>query len=418
MDCLSSDGSLLMLPELPPFEVAWLEELSQLTFPEISTLVAKKLLGQYLSDSVLEQVCAEAFDFMVPLIPLSPEMFVMELTHGPTASYKDFGAQFLAKVLPHLVALDEQKPLHLVLATAGDTGAALALAMAPVKGVKLSLVFPNRGVSAVQKAQMTTWAAKGFHHVQAIEVNGAIDDCQRLVKELIKDRSYCQAHRITSFNSLNLLHWLPQCFCYAWAWSHMKKLGQPIVISVPSGHLSNVSAGLLMKRLGLPIHAFVAANNVNHPYGDYVLTGIRSVSPVRPTLSSTLDIAVPNNLERILYLYGQNRMALARDLFPSWCSDDFTQFQMKNIHKLTGYVMEPHTAIGFQGLESYTAHHHYPFTGLVVGTVHPAKHLSTLPGELAKDVAIPASLQGITELPQDFVKTEVDVYALRDLITT
>jgi threonine synthase len=258
---LAPDGSLYMLPDIQPFTEQFLQDLIGLSFPEMAFKVSQKLIGQYIDHDTLKAICNESFKFLVPFIPLGPEIYVMELFHGPSGAFKDFGARFMARLLPLLVA-DNQQVLDILVATSGDTGGAVAMGFDNVPNTRVTILYPKGKVTPLQEAQLTTHGK----NVIALEIEGTFDDCQALVKQAFNDVELANHLNLTSANSINVARILPQSFYYVWAWMHLQTSGLPIVISVPSGNFGNVYAGIYMKQCGFPIHSFIASNNANHPY--------------------------------------------------------------------------------------------------------------------------------------------------------
>jgi len=383
---LAPDGGLYMPERFEQLPSGFLESARGMSFHEIALTMAGSLFGREPGDGVLRRIIVEAFDFKVPLVTLADGLHVLELFHGPTLAFKDFAARFMARLMAHFV-VGESRELHILVATSGDTGSAVAHGFQGVPGIRVHILYPSGRVSAIQEAQLTTIGG----NVSALEVAGTFDDCQRMVKEAFLDREIGSRLMLSSANSINIARLIPQSFYYVWAWSRLEDGGHPTVVSVPSGNFGNLTAGLIAKRMGLPVQCFIAAVNRNDAVPRYLRTGSYSPGPVIPTLSNAMDVSNPSNFDRILDLYGRDHLRLAGDLKGFSFSDDQTRAAMRRLHDRYGYVADPHGAVGYLGIESFVEGNGGSVDAVFLETAHPAKFPDTV--EQATGISVPVPPQ-------------------------
>ena len=364
---LSPEGGLYLPEVIEPLPAGELEALRDEDLPEIGTRVAAHLLEGELSPEELAPLVRRALDFPVPLVPLGPDTWILELFHGPTGSFKDVGARFLAALVgAYRATLD--RPVIVVVATSGDTGGAVAHAFHREEGVRTVVLFPEGKVSPVQRRQLTEVGG----NVEPVGVLGTFDDCQRLVKRAIGDPDLAEVALLTSANSINVGRLLPQSFYYFHAWSRLPEGGPPALFTVPSGNLGNLTGGVLAHRLGLPVGGFVAATNENDTLVRFLDTGRLEPRPAVQTLSSAMDVAEPNNLERLLHLFDGDPAALSDRVTGSAHGDEETLEAIRRVHEEHGYLMDPHTAVGWLALRE--KRDEAPgAAGVILSTASPAK---------------------------------------------
>jgi threonine synthase len=378
---LAPGGGLWLPDPLPVFH----------DWPELLALAwSDRLLADELGREPLEKAVREALDFPIPLVPVRPNIYSLELFHGPTLAFKDFGARFFAAVLD--LVRDPARPVTILTATSGDTGAAVAHAFWKRQGVRAIVLYPRGRVSDLQERQFATLG----ENVTALSVDGAFDDCQTLVKAAFADADLSARHGLTSANSINIARLLPQTLYYMEAVAALRRLGisEAPVFSVPSGNFGNLSAGLLARAMGLPVKAFIAATNANTTVPDYLETGDYRPRPSVATLSNAMDVGAPNNWERIEHLFKGDLEALRRFLRWGWKSDEETE---ETIRVLQGfdYLADPHAAVAYGVLTERLA----PVeTGVFLGTAHPAKFLPVYE-RLGIGVPIPESLAAVAGRP-------------------
>ncbi|MBW8877474.1 MAG: threonine synthase [Acidobacteria bacterium] len=405
---IAPGGGLWMPDPLPVFP-DW-PELLDLAWSERCAVVLDRLLADELGREPVAQAVREALDFPVPLVPVRPGVFALELFHGPTLAFKDFGARFFAAVLDDVREPREPgRPVTILTATSGDTGAAVARAFWRRPGVRAVVLYPQGRVSALQELQFATLG----ENVTALAVDGAFDDCQTLVKTAFADAGLTARHGLTSANSINVARLLPQTLYYAEAVAALRRLGisEPPVIAVPSGNFGNLCAGLLARAMGLPVKAFIAATNANTTVPDYLETGDYRPRPSVATLSNAMDVGAPNNWERIENLFKGDLEALRRVLRWGSQSDAETERSIREL-STHGYLADPHAAVAWGVLRARLQPGE---TGVFLGTAHPAKFLPVYE-RLGIEVAIPPALSDLLGRP--FLGREIpnEVGALREVL--
>jgi threonine synthase len=402
---LAPNGGLWMPEPLPAFE-DW-PALLDLGWTERSAVLMDRLLGDELDRDALADAVRSALDFPVPLARVRPEIYALELFHGPTLAFKDFGARFFAAVLDLL--REPGRPVTILTATSGDTGAAVAHAFWRRSGVRAVVLYPRGRVSALQERQFATLG----ENVSALAVEGGFDDCQALVKAAFADAELAARHGLTSANSINVARLLPQTLYYAEAVAALRRRGlfDPPVFGVPSGNFGNLCAGLLARATGLPVASFVAATNANTTVPEYLETGTYRPRPSVPTLSNAMDVGAPNNWERIEHLFGGDLEALRRVLRWGSRSDAETVESLRALCS-AGYLADPHAAVAYGVLADRLAPGE---TGVFLATAHPAKFLPVYE-RLGIDVPIPESLSVLLDRPLAAREIPNDFAAVRQIL--
>ena len=365
---LAPDGGLYMPVEIARRSPEELEEFRRLPFTEVCFRVVRPFAGAEVPEEVLWQVVSEAINFPVKLVSLSPALHILELFHGPTLAFKDFGARFMARLMGYFVR-GETRPLTVLVATSGDTGSAVAHGFLGVSGIRVVILYPSKRISEAQEKQFTTLG----ENITALEVAGTFDDCQRLVKQAFSDEALNKRAFLTSANSINIGRLLPQMFYHVAAYRQLPVASVPLIVSVPSGNFGNLTAGIFAKRIGLPVAKFVAATNVNDVVPEYLRTGEFHPRPAKPTYSNAMDVGNPNNFPRLLDLCRNRLEYVQREVWGHGVTDEETLRAMKAVHERYGYVADPHTAVGVLGWEAFRHEHPEPAQGLVLATAHPAK---------------------------------------------
>jgi threonine synthase len=365
---LAPDGGLYMPVEIARHSPEELEEFRRLPFTEVCFRVAKPFATPDVPEEVLWQVVSEAINFPVNLISLSPGLHILELFHGPTLAFKDFGARFMARLMGYFVR-GETRPLTVLVATSGDTGSAVAHGFLGVPGIRVVILYPSQRISEAQEKQFTTLG----ENITALEVAGTFDDCQRLVKQAFCDAELNKRAFLTSANSINIGRLLPQMFYHVAAYRQLPVASVPLIVSVPSGNFGNLTAGIFAKRIGLPVARFVASTNANDAVPQYLRSGKFHPRPATPTYSNAMDVGNPNNFPRLLDLCRNRLEYVQKEIWGHRATDEETLREMKAIHDRFGYIADPHTAVGILGWEAYKLEHAEPAQGLVLATAHPAK---------------------------------------------
>ncbi len=399
---LAADGGLFVPDALPPLPRSFFDELPGKSLHESATAVVRHLLGADLAAPVLESIVEEALDFPIPLVRLSGRVHVLELFHGPTLAFKDVGARFLARLLEQ--TRDDTKELTVLVATSGDTGGAVAQAFFGVEGTRVAVLYPRGKVSALQERQFTTLGG----NIRAFAVDGVFDDCQRLVKAAFADRELRRRLGLTSANSINVGRLLPQTLYYFHAAAQLEALGRrvagprvagpPLLFSTPSGNFGNLTAGLMAKALGLGSR-FIAATNVNDVVPEYLRTGIYSPRPSAPTISNAMDVGDPSNFARIRYLYRDDPDRLHADLVGRSYDDAATAAAIREVDSEHGYLMDPHTAVGYLALLDVLAGRPADTDGIVLATAHPAKFREVVEPVIGREIELPPRLASRLDHP-------------------
>jgi threonine synthase len=392
---LAPDGGLYMPVEIARRSPEELDEFRRLPFTEVCFRVVRPFVGAEVPEEVLWQVVSEAINFPVKLVSLSPGLHILELFHGPTLAFKDFGARFMARLMGYFVR-GEPRLLTVLVATSGDTGSAVAHGFLNVPGIRVVILYPSKRISEAQEKQFTTLG----ENITALEVAGTFDDCQRLVKQAFSDEALNKRAFLTSANSINIGRLLPQMFYHVAAYRQLPVASVPLIVSVPSGNFGNLTAGIFAKRIGLPVAKFVAATNVNNVVPEYLRTGEFHPRPATATYSNAMDVGNPNNFPRLLDLCRNKLEYVQREIWGHGSTDEETLSAMKMLHERYGYISDPHTAVGVLGWEAYRREHPEPSQGLVLATAHPAKFAEVVMKALGTAPPLPDRLAAYLKRPK------------------
>jgi threonine synthase len=357
-------------------------------------VVCNNLLGDDLSEAEIKSIITSSMNFEAPLFSLEPGVEILELFHGPSMAFKDFGARFMAAVMSHYL-VKHRREIRILVATSGDTGGAVAQGFFNTPGISVTILYPSGKVSDIQEMQLTTLGG----NVEALEIEGTFDDCQRLVKEAFLDVDLRAKFNLASANSINIARLIPQSFYYfvAYAEAKRKGLSEPLVFSVPSGNFGNLSAGLMAYQMGLPVKAFIAACNENHPVPDYLSTGVYDPKSSVETISNAMDVGSPSNFVRMQILSG-GVLDEIKQVVKGYFTDDVqTKNRMSEVYEKTGYIMCPHTAVGYDGLLQYQKECGDAVTGVVLSTAHYAKFLPTVEAVIGGKVPVPLRLSELLD---------------------
>jgi threonine synthase len=407
---LAPDGGLYRPTDLQPLSDAAVRWLHGKGLQETALALARHLLGDDLEERLLAAVVAEALDFPVPLVQLDEGRFVLELFHGPTLAFKDVGARFMARLMAALRPTDD-RVLTVLTATSGDTGGAVAQAFLGLPRTQVVVLYPEGMVSPLQERQFTTLGG----NVRAVAVAGTFDDCQRLAKQALADPDLRQDSLLTSANSINIGRLLPQVFYYFHGWAQLPDPTADVVMAVPSGNFGNLTAGLMAQRLGLPVARFVAATNVNDAVPTYLRTGTFRPRASVPTLSTAMDVGDPGNFPRMLALYEGNVAKMRQVVIGSAYTDEDTRRAIAEAFARHGYVLDPHSAVGYAGLEGARARRPGA-VGIVLATAHPAKFAETVEPVIGRPVSAPERLAALLEAKPQAERIAADIESLRRLL--
>ncbi len=385
---LAPDNGLYMPETIKELPQSFFENIGNMSFQEIAYTVADAFFGEDIEPDTLKGIVYDTLSFDTPVVHVKDNIYSLELFHGPTLAFKDVGGRFMARLLGYFIKKQGQKDVKVLVATSGDTGSAVANGFLGVEGIHVYVLYPKRKVSQIQECQFTTLG----RNITAIEIDGTFDDCQALVKTAFLDEELNRKLNLTSANSINVARFLPQAFYYFHAYAQLAKQGKAgnVVFSVPSGNFGNITAGLIAKRMGLPVTRFIAANNSNDIFYKYLQTGEYNPRPSVQTIANAMDVGNPSNFVRVLDLYGKSLNEIKRDISGEWYNDDCIKKIVKATYDETGYLLDPHGACGYQALKDELQPGE---KGVFLETAHPAKFLETVESIIGRQVAIPEKLQ-------------------------
>jgi threonine synthase len=385
---LAPDNGLYMPEQIPVLSKDLLTTLQELSLKEIAFEVSKALLGNDLPEDELKRIVNHTIQFDAPLVEIEQDIYALELFHGPTLAFKDFGARFMSQLLAYF-ASQQKKEITILVATSGDTGSAVANGFLGVPGTKVIVLYPSGKVSDIQEKQFTTLG----QNITAVEIDGTFDDCQKIVKEAFLDADLREEFFLTSANSINIARLIPQSFYYFYAYSRLMQKKRPIVFSVPSGNFGNLTGGLLAMKMGLPIHQFLASTNANDIVPSYLQTKLFNPRPSRHTMSNAMDVGNPSNFARIVDIFDHDHEAISKCIKGYAFTDQETASAMRKVNDQFGYIMDPHGAIGYLGLKQYVASSKENISGVFLETAHPGKFKNVVEEALGKDIKLPEPLQ-------------------------
>lgn len=405
---LAADKGLFMPYVIKPLPQSFYDEIERLSFQEMAYRVADAFFGEDVPADTLKQIVYDTLSFDVPAVRVRDNIYSLELFHGPTLAFKDVGARFMARLLGYFIRKEGKKQVNVLVATSGDTGSAVANGFLGVEGIHVYVLYPKGKVSEIQEKQFTTLG----RNITALEVEGTFDDCQALVKSAFMDKELNEHMQLTSANSINVARFLPQAFYYFYAYAQMKKAGKAdnLVICVPSGNFGNITAGLFGKRMGLPVRRFIAANNRNDIFYQYLKSGVYSPRPSVATIANAMDVGNPSNFARILDLYGNSHDAISDEIGGATYTDGQIRDTVGSVYKETGYLLDPHGACGYRALEEGLRPGE---TGVFLETAHPAKFLQTVEEIIGEKVAIPEKLQAFMKGTKQSVPMAKDFAAFK-----
>ncbi len=394
---MADDKGLYFPENIPVLPDSFFKNLQGMPLSEIGFHFLKPYVGSTLTDTELHKLMEDVFSFDIPLVQVESGKYTLELFHGPTLAFKDVGARTLARLLS---GFSSGHKTTILVATSGDTGSAVAHGFFNLPNIDVVVLYPKNKVSKLQEKQFTTLGK----NITALEVNGTFDDCQRMVKAAFVDDELKKQMSLSSANSINIARLLPQAIYYFYAFGQLKSREKPVVISVPTGNLGNLTAGLLAKKSGLPVARFVAAGNRNNVFQEYLETGIFRPRPSVPTLSNAMDVGNPSNLMRIQELYGQSFEAAQKDIAPFHFTDEETRQTIASVYHRTKYVLDPHGAVAYRGLSAHMEQENV--TGIFLETAHPAKFYPVVEEEIQQKLQIPERLLKSMHLPKQ--SNEID----------
>ncbi len=409
---LPEDNGLYMPKSLPKLPEDFIKNIEQYSFQEIAFEVAHAIIQNAVPVVDLHEIINKALYFPAPLVELSENTFILELFHGPSLAFKDFGARFMAQLMRFFLEKEEQKLIILV-ATSGDTGAAVAAGFHNTENTEVVILYPSGKVSKIQEKQLTTFG----NNIHALEIKGTFDDCQKLVKQAFLDKGLTSTVRISSANSINIARLIPQSFYYFEAFKQIPDKSKKNIFSIPSGNFGNLTAGLFAKKLGLPIHHFIAAVNQNSVIPEYLRTGLFIPRPSTRTLSNAMDVGNPSNFARMKDLYCSTWNNLKKDVSAYSISEKETMNTLSKVHQSENYLLDPHAAVGLKAYNKYKAEKIDTYNGIILGTAHPAKFTSEI-HSFAPDITItyPRVLKEVQEKQKEALLMDAEFSRLKEYI--
>lgn len=398
---LPADNGLYMPTNIPQLPAKFWENVQNLSIQEIAFEIAHTLLGDDVPADDLKQLVNSAIDFDAPVVAIENNTYCLELFHGPSMAFKDFGARFMAALMSYFLQ-KSHKNIHILVATSGDTGGAVAQGFYKTPNIDVTILYPSGKVSDIQEKQLTTLG----HNIKALEVNGTFDNCQNLVKQAFLDEDLRSKYYLASANSINIARLIPQAFYYVNAYARLKEKRLPVVFSVPSGNFGNLSAGVIAMKMGMPVDKFIAATNINNVVPEYLRTGdFEPINPSLSTISNAMDVGNPSNFPRIKALFNNDYDEFKANIQGCFYDDEQTRACMADVYARTGYVMCPHTAIAYLGLQDYLKTIDYPVSGVFLSTAHYAKFLPDVEVTLNQKLPIPERLESL--LSEEKIATQI-----------
>ncbi|HTI93616.1 MAG TPA: threonine synthase [Puia sp.] len=411
------DKGLYFPESIPTLPKQFFDRIGTMSREDIAYQVIRPFTGDTLPEAELRRIVAETINFDFPLVPVTGNVWSLELFHGPTLAFKDVGARFMSRCLGYFVREnnvaggDKNRPVTVLVATSGDTGGAVASGFYDVEGVNVVILYPSGKVSSVQELQLTTLGK----NISALEVDGSFDDCQQMVKDAFADPVLREKLFLTSANSINVARWLPQQFYYFFAWQQWADKGAPPVISVPSGNFGNICAGLMAWSAGLPVNHFIAACNANDTIPLFLATGQYRSKLARPTLSNAMDVGNPSNFVRILEIFGKQLPQLKQILTAYSISDEETVATIKDLSTNHHYLPDPHGAVGYLALERYLASHPGG-KGFFLETAHPVKFYDTVEPVIGEKIPLPITVAPLLNKQKQSKKITAHYEELKDFL--
>ncbi len=404
---LPPDNGLYMPSEIPQLPATFFAQLPELTLPQIAFEVSKAFLADEIPEQVLEEICNDAFNFDVPVVKVEEQIHALELFHGPTYAFKDFGARFMARAMGYFLKKSGEQ-IHILVATSGDTGSAVAHGFLGVENIKVSILYPSGKVSPLQEKQLTT----AGQNITALEVEGTFDDCQRMVKAAFLDQELSEKCGLSSANSINIARLIPQSLYYFWAYGQLQKEGKPLNVCVPSGNFGNLTGGLFAQKMGLPIKHFIAATNLNDIVPQYLKSGNYQPRPSIATISNAMDVGAPSNFQRMEALFNKDWKAMTSAVSGYAFDDDATRQAMVEVLKHQKYQLDPHGAVGYLALADYLSDRPDEI-GIFLETAHPAKFHEVVTATVGKQPEIPTPLLQILDKEKHSLKIPAETEALK-----
>jgi len=399
---LATDKGLYFPESITPLKADFFENIENLSNEEMAYEAIQQFVGDEIPAETLKEIIAETLCFDFPTVKVEDNIYALELYHGPTMAFKDVGARFMSRCVAYFNKDKKDNTNTVLVATSGDTGGAVASGFLGVQGVEVIILYPSGKVSDIQERQLTTLG----QNIKALEVDGFFDDCQDMVKKAFLDDSL-KHKNLTSANSINIARWLPQMFYFFFAYKQLKSQNKPLVFSCPSGNFGNICAGIIAKKLGLPIEHFVASTNVNDTVPRFLENGNYDPKPSKATISNAMDVGNPSNFIRIQEMYNNDLEQFKKDFSSFSYTDAETLEAMKSIYNANGYIAEPHGAVGYLGLKKELKNHANAI-GIFLETAHPIKFLDVVEPALNVKLPIPTQIESV--LNKEKVSVKIKTY--------
>ncbi|MCL4111637.1 UNVERIFIED_CONTAM: hypothetical protein GTU68_002053 [Idotea baltica] len=410
LQSLPPDNGLYMPEVLSKLPESFFENFYNYSFPEMCFQFARTLMNGTIDDEALKVIVYDAVNFESPLVQLDENLSVLELFHGPSLAFKDFGARFMSRLMSHLVK-ENNNQLDILVATSGDTGGAVALGFYKSENIRVTILYPSGKVSKLQEKQLTTLG----HNIRAIEVNGTFDDCQSLVKQAFLDKELNEKLTLSSANSINIARLIPQAFYYLRALQLVKDKSRSVAMCVPSGNFGNITAGIIAKKMGMKMAHFVAATNANNVFTKYLKTGSYDPQPSVATWSNAMDVGNPSNFKRLMDLF-DNDVEQVKELITSYSfNDEETLVALKEINDKYNYVACPHTAVAYLGMKQFLKKNP-DYQGIFQATAHPSKFIDIVEKTLGKSVEIPETLSVLMDKEKQATFMAVDFKKFKEYL--
>lgn len=408
---LAGDRGLYMPESIKKLPQSFFDNIERLSFQELSYVVAQAFFGDDVNEEDLKRIVYDTLSFDCPVAQVTDSIYSLELFHGPTLAFKDVGARFMARLLQYFIRQEGREQVNVLVATSGDTGSAVANGFLGVDGIHVYVLYPKGKVSKIQESQFTTLGK----NITAVEVDGVFDDCQALVKSAFMDEELNKHMKLTSANSINVARFLPQAFYYFNAYARMKELGKSenMVVCVPSGNFGNITAALFGHRMGLPVKRFIAANNANDIFYNYLQTGKYEPKASRQTIANAMDVGDPSNFARIYDLYHGDHALVSSLISGATYSDDQIRDTMRKCFSENKYILDPHGACGFRALSEQLQAGEY---GVFCETAHPAKFKETVEATIGAEVEIPERLAAFMKGKKQSVEMAKDFSSFKDFL--
>ncbi len=411
---LAPDKGLYMPEKIKGLPIQFFSNIDRMSFQEIAYAVADAFFGEDVDTVKLKQIVNDTLSFPTPVVKVEPNIYSLELFHGPTLAFKDVGGRFMARLLSYFISKESNNKgiVNVLVATSGDTGSAVANGFLGVEGIHVYVLYPKGKVSKIQECQFTTLG----QNITALEVDGTFDDCQALVKQAFMDKELNERMMLTSANSINVARFLPQAFYYFNAYAQLKREGlhqEDIVFCVPSGNFGNITAGLIAKRMGLPVKRFIAANNRNDIFFEYLKSGDYTPRPSVTTIANAMDVGDPSNFARVLDLYKASHEAITAEISGCSYTDEQISESVASTLKEQGYLLDPHGACGYRALKEQLKPGEI---GVFLETAHPAKFNECVEGITGEKVEIPAALQEFMKGEKQSIEIEKDFDGFKSLL--